>query len=299
MTAPLVLLAGLLVAAGLVALVVAVVPATPRLEMALQRVAAEPGGRGAPQQPEVGPAGSASERLGARLYRRWPVPLSERQRRSLQLQDKSVAEFYADKIVMAVVGAVIPGLLVFGFNLMTGSHHWWPGVLGVAGALVGFFMPDLLLRRSAGSARSRAVEALLVYIDLVTLERLANASATEALHNAAALSNVPLFSQIRAALGRARLEQQSPYAELRRLAAQLELPELNDVADVMQLDESGAALSGALRARVKELRDAHLTSEQIAAGAAAEGMTIYMTIPALIFGLIFLVAALLTLVLGS
>ena len=37
--------------------------------------------------------------------------------------------------------------------------------------------------------------------------------------------------------------------------------------------------------------------EQIAAGAAAEGMTIFMTIPALIFGMIFLGAALLTLLL--
>ena len=166
-------------------------------------------------------------------------------------------------------------------------------MLALVGAVVGFFVPDLLLRQAAETARDGAVEALLVYIDLVTLERLANASATQALHNAAALSEVPLFLQIRTALERARLEQQSPYAELRRLADQLHLPELADVADVMQLDETGAALSGALRARVRELRDAHLTQAQIKASAAAEGMTIYMTLPALIFGLIFLVAAML------
>ena len=93
-------------------------------------------------------------------------------------------------------------------------------------------------------------------------------------------------------LERARLEQQSPYAELRRLAGALDLPELADVADVMQLDETGAALSGALRARVRELRDAHLTAEQIRASADAEGMTIYMTLPAMAFGLILLMAAL-------
>ena len=159
--------------------------------------------------------------------------------------------------------------------------------------VVGFFVPDLLLRRSGKASQARAVESLLVFIDLVTLERLANASATEALQSPPALSDVPLFVQIRTALERARLEQQSPYGELRRLADELELPELKDVADIMQLDESGAALSGTLRARVKELRNAHLTREQIAAGAAAEGMTIYMTIPALIFGMIFLGAAML------
>ena len=64
------------------------------------------------------------------------------------------------------------------------------------------------------------------------------------------------------------------------------------------LDETGAALSGTLRARVRELRDAHLTREQIKASAAAEGMTIYMTLPALIFGLIFLVAAMLRILVG-
>ena len=78
----------------------------------------------------------------------------------------------------------------------------------------------------------------------------------------------------------------------------LDLPELADVADVMQLDETGAALSGTLRARVRELRDAHLTAEQIRSSADAEGMTIYMTLPAMAFGLILLTAALLQIVLG-
>ena len=166
-------------------------------------------------------------------------------------------------------------------------------MLSLVGAVVGFFIPDLLLRKAAETARDGAVDALLVYIDLVTLERLANASATQALHSAAGLSEAPVFLQIRTALERARLEQQPPYDELRRVADRLHLPELADVADVMQLDETGAALSGALRARVRELRDAHLTQAQIKASAAAEGMTIYMTLPALIFSLIFLSAAML------
>jgi tight adherence protein C len=163
---------------------------------------------------------------------------------------------------------------------------------------VGFFTPDLLLLRATKAARSGAVEALLVYIDLVTLERLANASATQALQNAANISEVAIFTQIRTALERAQLEQQSPYAELRRLAERVNLPELADIADVMQLDETGAALSGALRARVRELRDAHLTQQQMQASATAEGMTLYMTLPALIFGLFFMVPPLMKIVLG-
>jgi Flp pilus assembly protein TadB len=292
-TTGLILLAGMLTLGGLAAVVAALVPAPPRLQPALERL----GGDAAladRHRLDV-TASSRSERLGVMLYRRSPIALSARQRQLLRLQDKPIAEFYADKAVMAIVGAVLPAVVGFGWGWMTGSPSWWPAGLAVVGIVVGYLLPDLLLQRSGRATQSRAVESLLVFIDLVTLERLANASATEALQSAAALSDVPLFVQIRTALERARLEQQSPYGELRRLAAELELPELTDVADIMQLDESGAALSGTLRARVKELRNAHLTREQIAAGAAAEGMTIFMTIPALIFGMIFLGAAMLTL----
>jgi hypothetical protein len=294
MTISLILLAGMLTLGGVVAVVAASTPAAPRLQPALDRLGADPD---LVHEQIIVPTAARSERWGVVLYRRSPIPLTPRQRHLLRLQDKSIAEFYADKLVMSAVGAITPAVLGFGWGWMTGRPSWWPAGLALIGLVVGFFAPDLLLQRSGRTTQVRARESLLVYIDLVTLERLANASATEALHAAAELSDVPLFVQIRSALERARLEQQSPYAELRRLADDLELPELKDVADIMQLDDSGAALSGTLRARVKELRNAHLTREQIAAGAAAEGMTIYMTIPALIFGMIFLGAAMLTLLL--
>lgn len=296
MSPVMIMVAGMLIFGGVAVIAAALAPAAPRLQSALDHLAGE-------SEAAVGPVqatpGSRSERLGVLAYQRSPIPLTPRQRQLLRMQDKSIAEFYADKIVMAVIGAVLPALVGFGWGLLTGRVAWWPVGLAPIGLVAGYLVPDLLLRRSGSATQSRAVESLLVYIDLVTLERLANASATEALHSAAALSDVPLFAHIRTALERARLEQQSPYGELRRLAEELDLPELKDVADVMQLDESGAALSGTLRARVRELRNAHLTREQIAAGAAAEGMTIFMTIPALIFGMIFLGAAMLTLLNGA
>ena len=292
------LLAGVLVSAGLVALVAGLRRSTPGLRAALDRV----GGAGGPAEADdevPRRLGSASERWGALLQRHVPVPLSPAQRRALRLQDKSVAELYADKTVMAVIGTVLPALLGSGASwVLTGHVGVVPAIAAVLGGVLGFFVPDLLLLRSGAETRTAALEALLVFVDLVTLERLANASAPQALLRAASLSQVGLFVQIRTALERASLEQQSPYAELRRLAESLDLPELADVADVMQLDETGAALSGTLRARVRELRDAHLTAEQIRASADAEGMTIYMTLPAMAFGLILLTAALLQIVLG-
>lgn len=293
----LVLVSGLLVTAGLLSFVVALAPSTPRLAEALGRINADGPGSARPVV-DVGPTSARSERIGALLYRHSPIPLTQRQRQNLKLQDKSVSEFYSDKAVMAVVGAVIPAVVAFAVGSIAGSVTAYPAILAVIGAVIGFFAPDLLLRRATKAARTGAVEALLVYMDLVTLERLANASATQALHNAANLSEVPVFTQVRRALERAQLEQQSPYGELRRLADELDLLELKDIADVMQLDETGAALSGALRARVRELRDAHLTVEQMEASATAEGMTLYMTLPALIFGLFFMIPPLMKIVLG-
>ena len=292
----LVLLSGMLLASGLICLVIAFARSTPRLEAALEMMGGD--GTETLHPSDVGPISGQSERLGAFLYRVVPIPLSNGQRGALRLQDKSIPEFYADKAVMAIIGALLPGLVGAAFAYLTGHLSVIPALVAVVGGAMGFFVPDLALRRTTARVQSGATEALLVYIDLVTLERLTNASATQALQNAAALSDVPLFVQIRTALERAQLEQQSPYAELRRLSDQLKLPELSDIADVMQLDETGAALSGTLRARVRELRDAHLTREHMKASAAAEGMTIFMTLPALIFGLIFLVAAMLRILAG-
>lgn len=296
MTFSLVLLSGLLVAAGLTALVVGLVPTTPALGALLGRLSADPTVSRTPVLVE--PSGGRLDRLGAMVYRHSPIALTERQRRSLKLQDKSITEFYSDKAVLAVIGALLPAMVGLVLGPMMHLPVAVPAVATVVGVAVGFFVPDLILMRSSAATRSGAVEALLVYIDLVTLERLANASATQALRNAAELSEVPVFSHIRVALERAQLEQQSPYGELRRLADQLNLPELTDVADVMQMDETGAALSGTLRARVRELRDAHLMKEQAEASATAEGMTIYMALPAMIFGLIFMGPPLLSIVFG-
>ncbi|GAA3622716.1 hypothetical protein [Microlunatus ginsengisoli] len=294
MTAPYAVLAGMLLAAGLLAFAIAVLPATPRLADALERL--DPDGAQLRADNADLVAVGRSDRVGRWLVHRLRLRISERTRTALRLQGRTVAEFYGDKAALAATGFVLPVLLGFVAQFSLGIPVYVPAIAALVGAIVGFFVPDLQLARSTKTAQSSAVESLLTFIDLVTLERLANASATEALHNAARVSDAPLFLQMRSALERARLEQHSPYGELRRLAGELDLPELNDVADVMQLDESGAALSGALRARVRELRDAHLSREQLAASAAAEGMTIYMTLPALIFGAIFMIAALLRLV---
>ncbi len=291
MTALGILLPGMLLALGLVLIVLAFRPEHVRLDDAL---AALDGARvGAPAEP----AASGGERLGAWWLRRRPAAVTKVTARALQLKGRSVARHYTIKLTMALVGLVAPlavGLVVALF----GEGPGWPLLLGLAGAAVGFVLPDALLRGQARDLTADATESLLTYFDLVTLERMANRSATQSLHAAAAVSDATIFAEIRTALERAKLEQRMPYAELKAVGLSLELPALVDLADVMRLDESGAALAATLRARVRELRDAHLTELKMAAHQVSERMTVFMVLPSMIFGLVFLTPPILKLLAG-
>ena len=241
---------------------------------------------------------SGLDRLGSQVLRRRPVAVSPTQARQLQLRGRTITRHYGHKAVGALLGFFAPLLVGIIWWVATGDVPTLPALLAAVGAVVGFLLPDWWLRRTAAEQSEDATESLLTYFDLITLERLANQSATQALHTAAALSDVATFSQIRAALDRARLQQRMPFEELKELGRSLDLPALVDLSDVMRLDESGASLSGVLRARVRELRDAHITTMKISASAVSERMTVFMVVPSLIFGLFFLVPPLLRIITG-
>lgn len=232
--------------------------------------------------------GDLASRLGAWAFVRLRLPLAERTRRILGLQGRSIGDFFAEKLIHATLGLVTPVLLATALQGLGHAVAPLPLAASLALCALGWFWPDLALGRRDEQVRADASEALHTYLDLVTLERLANASAAQALYSAATLSDSPLFRRLRAALDRARLEQRPPWNELHRLADELHLPELGDIADLMRLDEQGAALADALRARVRELRDAHLLDEKLAAHEVSERMTMWMTIPSMVFGLAFL-----------
>lgn len=284
-------LPGMLLALGLVLVLTAFQPQHARLGDALGLLATV-----TVAEEAVDTEVERGERIGAWFLRRRPGLVSPGTARALQLRDRTVAAHVTVKVLAAAGGLLAP--LVVGALLWValGVDPALPMLLCLVGAVVGFIAPDLALRGADKAVTADATEALLTFFDLVTLERLANQSATQSLHAAASLSDVAVFRTIRGALDRARLQQRMPYSELKQVGRDLNLPALVDLADVMALDESGAALSGTLRARVRELRDAHLTEMKVAASAVSERMTVFMVIPSLVFGLLFLVPALLRLV---
>ena len=234
--------------------------------------------------------------LGERVHRRLRLPLSAKQQKLLLLQGRAVGDFFVEKLVWTVAGFFLPTLWG-GLQLALGRPvGLTPLLVALAGAVGGFFLADVRLRSGAEQRQRAAVDGIHTFFDLVVLERLANASAAQATANAAAISDAPLFRRITSGLERARMEQVQPWPELRRIAEEWDVPELADFADVMQLEEQGAGLAETLRARVRELRDAHLSAEKERAQAASESMTLWMTIPALLLGCALLAPALLKLV---
>lgn len=241
---------------------------------------------------------SGSDKLGAWLRLRLHRPVSDRVARLLRLTGRSVEHHDTIKVLAAAVGLLIPLLMAAVLSWGLGVGFASVAVLAPFTGLLGFLLPDLLLTSAEQDITEDATEALLTYFDLVMLERLANQSGAQALRSAASVSDITIFAMIRETLERARLEQRAPYDDLRVLSRELDLPALTDIADVMNLDESGASLASALQARVSELRDAHLTNAKLAASQISERMTFFMVVPALVFAGFFLVPPMLRLLAG-
>lgn len=284
---------GVLLGLGILLLVVGFLPRTARLSDVFGVLDAAPTSSSAPTLVDADPDTGWDTRLGRFGYTRLHVPVGAATLRRLELRGRTISDFVAEKLLLAIFGLVVPQLyqmvrLVLGRGLSA-----VPVGAGLLLMVAGFFWPDLSLRRDQDDARDDARQAVLSFFDLVTLERLANQSAIASLHAAASMSDSIMFTKVRGALDRARLEQRPPWSDLERLADEMQLPEIRDLSDVLRLDEQGAALAGALRSRVHELRDAQLTREKVRAQAVSESMTLWMVIPSFVIGVLLIAPPLL------
>lgn len=160
-----------------------------------------------------------------------------------------------------------------------------PAAASAALAALLFFAPDLDLRRRAGQAREEMRRATCVYLELVALERAADAGPIEAVGRAAQIGDGRAFALMRDAMLRAQLAGAPPWHGLAELGEQTQLPELGDVADIMRLSgEQGAAVYTTLRSRAAGLRTSILNQTAARANAASE----HMVVPVALLGLCFM-----------
>lgn len=196
-------------------------------------------------------------------------------RAQLAVTGRSAEGHLLAKTATAIAGAVVPLLA------LAAAHAAGIGVppvpvllVAVAACVAGFWLPDLRLRGHAARARREFRAGMCAYIDLVALDRLADAGAHQALEHAAATGSGWVFGRIHAALTRARLDGTPPWEALARLADQMQVPEMADLAGILAGTAEGAAVAATLRARSQALRAALLTDQQASANAASERLVV-------------------------
>ena len=200
--------------------------------------------------------------------------------------DQEPEDLAARKVGYALLGLAFPTVLA-GAAAAMGVHP--PIAIPVALALalggVLFVVPDIDVRHRAAAARGDLRRATCVYLELVALERAADAGTTEALDRAAVIGTTREFERIRDALLRAQLSGQPSWRGLTDLAESTGVPELGDLADIMRLSShDGAAVYATLRARAASLRTQLLTATTAKANAASE----HMVVPVALLGVAFM-----------
>lgn len=195
--------------------------------------------------------------------------------KNLALLGQGPGQFMLKKTALAALGLLCPVLVTLPWIVAGISLPFYvPAVVGLAVAGLLFLTPDLAVRDQAKRARQEFAHALVAYLDLVALKRAADAGPTEALEKAAAVGRGWPFLYLQGALRRARLEKIPPYEALRNLAAEYDLPALDDVADIVRGSTTdGAAVYKALRARTAALSAELLADQAAEANAASEKMT--------------------------
>ena len=294
------LLAGAFTGTGLALVIAGLRPAPPDLAAALQRL---DNGLASPHPDAAnGPLTSSDSGLASRLASplvRWLTRRDAlagraggrlglaRHAADLRLLGESVEQLVVRKLAYGLVGLAFPPVLATLMALI-GLRLPWPIPAGAAAvfAAVLFLAPDLDIRQRANAVRDELRRASAAYLELVALERAADAGASEALDRAATIGVTPAFERLQDALTRAHLAGHPSWFGLTQLGEQSGVTELVDIADIMRLSgQDGAAVYATLRARATSLRTAQTTQATAAANAASE----HMVIPVGLLGLIFLV----------
>lgn len=231
--------------------------------------------------------GSAVDRIGLWAMKNLPGGAwAHTPRKDLAILQISEARFYGEKVVWAMLGLIMPPLLA-GFFTMIGLPLPFaiPTLGSLALAALFWFMPNYNATDEAKKARIEFNRALGAYIDMVATGVRDGSSGQQALRSAAEVGDTWVFKRIESELRRARYMTRAPWDSLHGLADELGVPELDDLADIMQQSgQDGAQIYNNLRARAAALRSAMLSAELGKANAASERMYI----PASLLGIVFM-----------
>ncbi|WAX58497.1 hypothetical protein M6B22_06965 [Jatrophihabitans cynanchi] len=277
----LVILGGMLAAAGLVLGVHALRPAPPALAAALAQLSAEP-----TTVAFTLPTTSTRDRWDW-LPRRLADALDGHLGVSgadLKIIGWTRSQLAARKVTLAVTGLIAPSLLsvVLAFAGL-GALAAFPVVIGLAIGAVAWLLPTQEAREFAARARLEFRTNLEFFLTLVAGERRARGSVEQALEEAVEISDSMPFIAMRRAIARAMLAGQKPWRDLRALGEELEVDELRNLADIAEVAADGAAVYNTLLATARTLRHEELSDARTEANEVSERMSRPLAL--LVFGL--------------
>ena len=150
--------------------------------------------------------------------------------------------------------AAVPARVLLLLALTSGSTSGIiiPSAVGLVLAVLFFFLVDVSIRQQAAEAREEFSRHVAVYLDLIALELAASRGPTEALERAAAVGGGWVSPRIRETLENSRLRLEPPWEGLEQVAAEIGVPDLGDVGDIMTLaGDEGAQVYDTLRSRAE------------------------------------------------
>lgn len=225
--------------------------------------------------PTLAPQATGTDRIGAWLERTlagrsWAKAPEEdldllglsTQRYWTQKATMALAGFLAFStmgVVLSVLGIPLPFILPFGFSLVVAVVLW--------------FAPDLVVRDQAKERREEFAFATVSYLRLVAIRRLGREGVVSAMAGASRISDEWMFNRIRETLQRAQWSNVAPWDALDELAADLQIPELHEIADITRLSSSGGSITDSLMSRAASMRDRILSLERRRAAEATTALT--------------------------
>lgn len=150
-----------------------------------------------------------------------------------------------------------------------------PAFVAVLLGLVGFFLPDLVLRSEAAQRRRDFKRTVGIFLDLVAMNLAGGRGLPEALLAAATVGEHWTLVRIRQALANARLYGTTPWVALGELGREIAVEELQDLSGALTLAaDDGAKIRASLSARAATMRRKELTQAEGEEGEKSQSMVV-------------------------
>jgi tight adherence protein C len=281
------LVVGLVGGVALVLTLSVLIPSRPPLGVVLDRLHR-------PRQPAPSPEASGSS-VPRRLTQAMEgsgtaSALSRSVGADLRLLGMSETEYAVRRVVWPVAGALVaPGLAAFAFSLGIAVPVILVIVTSLALAVLGAMVPVVTVRSRARARRDDFTYALSGFVDLVAIALAGGLGVEEALVTCADTGQGWAFGELRRALAQAQLRNEAPWEAFTRLATELGVPELAELAASVTLaGKDGARVTTSITAKAKAMR-AHAQARVEAAGHSASEL---MSVPLMLLlgGLVIFIA---------